>query len=862
GWDFTSKTAGGDNIPEDDLGHGTHIAGIIAAVTNNNIGITGLSNKLKILPIKVLNKNEEAGGKGENGSLTDRIAKGLLFAIKSGAKVINMSLGWPLILDTNYLRETIKEVLRNNITIVAAAGNNNNNSPIFPCAYKGVICVGSINVDGNISGFSNYGGYVDVLAPGDDILSTIPLSMDSDYFSVKGYDLKNGTSQASPFIAGIAGILKGINPDISEDEIKARIFKSAKKFNNTGVKFTSFGAANLKNAIQEQQSPVILPLFKDINSIDLLPNSKEFKFSLDIKNFWGEAKNIKLIIKELSGNFILSNDQINLESLKEGETKEIFIQGECKNWELDNNLNLEIEVWIENKLSGTFRNDFLVSRSIVNSTDLAYAPIMPEGISGKIGTEKDGAPFPLIRTVLDKHFILKYPVYYLAENLTEEEKTKGLRIEIIKYLNGSFKEIENDIIIPNGTKLLSVILNDSNYDGTPDLFITSLGENDGKPFLIYSYFGMDGRPLYGNRSHIKFIPESVVLNLKKLAFIPYEMEGLGKIAIPLFMEKGILPENERATSSWDTPDYSKSSHIYYLIPEKVGEEIEFKTKIIDNKKWTEKVKVQLNLEWNDDIFISDLLPQNLEEFQKGEANALITVGKNYFMQSYLLKINLKDGGKINPLKTDLLRMEGHMSLPTINLNGGTNYFEGTSFVGQYTDTTITISHLADEIYSNIFRQDNQRDHILGPIAVYKKNGELFTFFQTKSKLKLHRFRKGEKETISEKPITRFSFLPGILFTESFYPIVKGNKEAALPALYIDATQISRKDIYILTLDKNNQVISPIKYNIRVPNNCKSMNPVPFGEDGTFSFALFCLEETIGSGSELKEKWGLRFLKLK
>ncbi|MFI5392031.1 MAG: S8 family serine peptidase, partial [Bacteriovoracales bacterium] len=132
GWDFTSKTAGGDNIPEDDLGHGTHIAGIIAAVSNNNIGISGLSNKLKILPIKVLNKNEEAGGKGENGSLTDRIAKGFLFAIKSGAKVINMSLGWPLILDTNYLRETIKEVLKNNITIVAAAGNNNNNSPIFP----------------------------------------------------------------------------------------------------------------------------------------------------------------------------------------------------------------------------------------------------------------------------------------------------------------------------------------------------------------------------------------------------------------------------------------------------------------------------------------------------------------------------------------------------------------------------------------------------------------------------------------------------------------------------------------------------------------------------------------------------------
>jgi hypothetical protein len=339
------------------------------------------------------------------------------------------------------------------------------------------------------------------------------------------------------------------------------------------------------------------------------------------------------------------------------------------------------------------------------------------------------------------------------------------------------------------------------------------------------------------------------------------MPELGKIAIPLFMEHGTLPENERTSSSWDTPDFSKSKHLYYLFPELVDGEMIFKTKVIDSKKWEEKVKAELNLEWNDDIFIMDLLPQNLDEFQKGKAQALITVGKNYFLRSYLLTLNL-NGGNLNPLKSDLIRIEGHMSLPTVNLDGGPNFYEGTSFVGQYTNTTITISHLANEIISNIFRQDNLRDHILGPIAAYKKNGVYFTFFQTKSKLKLHKFRKGERESISEKPITRFSFLPGNLFTESFYPIVKGNKEAALPALYIDATQISRKDIYILTLDKNNQVVSPIRYNIRVPNNCKSMNPVPFGEDGTFSFALFCLEETSGQGLEKKDKWGLRFLKLK
>lgn len=858
GWDFTSKTPGGDNNPEDDLGHGTHVAGIIAAVSDNKIGISGLSNKIKILPVKVLNKNENAGGKGENGSLTDRIAKGLLFSIKSGAKVINMSLGWPLILDTNYLRETIKEVLKNNITIVAAAGNNNNNSPIFPCAYKGVICVGSINVDGTISGFSNYGGYVDVLAPGDDILSTSPMSMNPNFFSVKGYDFKNGTSQASPLIAGIAAVLKGINPEIGEDEIKSRIFKSAKKFDETGHKFTSFGAASLRGSLQGTKSPLILPLFKDVNSIDLQPNSKKFNFPLEVKNFWEEAEDVKIIYKELGGNFLFSSNQINLGPIKEGETKKIAIQGECKNLELDNNLDLEVEVWIGNKLSGTFRNNFLVSRSVVGSQELTYVPLNAEGITGKLASEKDGKPTPLLRTVTDLHFLLKYPIYYLGESVSEEGKEKGLKIELLKYGEGTFNKIENDIFISNGTKLLSILTLDANYDGIPDLFISSMTEKEGKQAITYSYYAMNGTPLYGEHSHIKFIPESVIVNVKKLVFMPVEMAGMGKMAIPLFMEDGLLPLDDRTTSSWDTPDESKSRHLYYLLPELKDGELVFKTKVLDHKKWEKKIKEELNLEWNDDIFIMDLLPQNFEESQKGEAKALVTVGKNYFTKSYILNLNLKDGGKLKPLKTDFLRMEGHLSRSIVNLDGGPNHYEGTSFVGQYTNTTISISYFADEVISNIFRQDNQRDHILGPIAAYKKNGEFFTFFQTKSKLKLHRFIPGEEATVSERPITRFSFLPGHIFTESFYPIIKGSKENAMPALYIDATQISRNDIYILTVNENNQVVSPIKYNIRVPDNCKSMNPVPFGEKRTFSFALFCLEES----AEKKEKWGLRFLKLK
>jgi len=204
GWNVTDS--GDSNRPIDDTGHGTHVAGIIAAVAGNGIGIEGAgAPQVRILPIKVTWKDDKGIG------LAIRMTNAVKYATAMRADIINLSLGWPSSADTQDLRDALQNALNQGAVIVAAAGNNTTDQPIFPCAVSGVICVGSIAPDGSLSSFSNYGGHVDLLAPGSQILSLIPTQISPEQFSLRGYDYKSGTSQAAPFVSAAYSFINLIN---------------------------------------------------------------------------------------------------------------------------------------------------------------------------------------------------------------------------------------------------------------------------------------------------------------------------------------------------------------------------------------------------------------------------------------------------------------------------------------------------------------------------------------------------------------------------------------------------------------------------------------------------------------------------
>lgn len=184
----------------DGHGHGTHVAGIAAAVTNNLTGIAGVAWENKILPIKVLNDN------GEGSSF--EVASGIRWAVDNGASVLNMSLG-----DYHHsqvLQDAIQYAHQQGAVLIAASGNDNVQDPMYPAHYDEVLTVGAVNDNRERAIFSNYGKHIDVAAPGEHIPSTFP---DNNYV------IMSGTSMAAPHVAGLAGLIRSLNPHLSNVDV-------------------------------------------------------------------------------------------------------------------------------------------------------------------------------------------------------------------------------------------------------------------------------------------------------------------------------------------------------------------------------------------------------------------------------------------------------------------------------------------------------------------------------------------------------------------------------------------------------------------------------------------------------------------
>jgi serine protease len=205
--------AGTEGVSTDPNGHGTHVAGTIAAVTGNGTGVTAVAPHAKILPIRAL----DADGAGY---MSDT-ATGIVYATDHGADVINMSLGGTE--SSAAVSNAISYARSKGVVVVAAAGNSRaNGSPTsYPAADDGVIAVASTTSDDVYSSFSNRGDYIDVAAPGSAIISTYPQASGSAYVSM------SGTSMAAPHVAAIAALLKSYNADLTPDQIQQAMQTSA-----------------------------------------------------------------------------------------------------------------------------------------------------------------------------------------------------------------------------------------------------------------------------------------------------------------------------------------------------------------------------------------------------------------------------------------------------------------------------------------------------------------------------------------------------------------------------------------------------------------------------------------------------------
>ncbi|MDP3149807.1 MAG: S8 family peptidase, partial [Ignavibacteria bacterium] len=244
GWDFTDRTGfpfdstGGDylvwdNYPmdENNFSHGTSVAGIIAATSNNGIGISGIAPKLKVMNLRAFDPD----GYGEE----DDVAAAILYAINNGAKIINMSFG-----DVSYsyvLRDVIRYVYSQNVVMVASSGNSNSTELHYPSSYDEVISVGNSTQDDYVSANSNYGSTLDLVAPGTDIITT---ARKNTYASF------SGTSASAPFVSAAAGLILS-QKSFSNEEVKQILKSTCDDINSSGWDIKSgAGRLNLFKALK------------------------------------------------------------------------------------------------------------------------------------------------------------------------------------------------------------------------------------------------------------------------------------------------------------------------------------------------------------------------------------------------------------------------------------------------------------------------------------------------------------------------------------------------------------------------------------------------------------------------------------
>ncbi|MCT8138144.1 peptidase S8 [Anaerobacillus sp. CMMVII] len=216
----------------DEHGHGTHVAGITAAATNNIIGIAGVSWANPLLPVKVLNEKAEG--------TAFEVAQGIRWATDNGAKVINMSLGDTF--NSKIMHDAIRYAYKKDVVLIAAAGNDNVETPMYPAAYEEVIAVSAVDNNRHKAIFSNYGNHVDVTAPGEHIPSTFPDN---------AYVMMSGTSMAAPHVAGLAGLIRSIKPELTNTDVAEIIRSTATDIGPLGFDpYYGYGEINVVKALQ------------------------------------------------------------------------------------------------------------------------------------------------------------------------------------------------------------------------------------------------------------------------------------------------------------------------------------------------------------------------------------------------------------------------------------------------------------------------------------------------------------------------------------------------------------------------------------------------------------------------------------
>jgi subtilisin family serine protease len=851
GWNVTARVVStdkvwGDNDASDKIGHGTHVAGIIGARSDDGDGISGVIDNVQIIPVKVITASptepvrlkEVANPRAESGidlngvpspkesspssekGLGDLVARGMLYAIRSGAQVINMSLGWPADVDSNLMRQMIDLARSRGILIVAASGNDGTDALIRPCVFEGVICVASHDPDGAISHFSNHGAGVDIAAPGLNILSLFPTTMNSRVFTDRvGYDLKSGTSMASPFIAGLLGRL--INGGFSGDEARARLLVSARpvasneRVHRAHEMIVQTGNADLAAAFAAKEQPLILPTSKLAVSAKWDRQQRTVPVKLRFENAWGEAKSVSIqmrIAGSAGQDVKIQPASISAANWKSGEQREFDLSLAILSERLESELRVELQVTSTDAHSGLTKTEKRYVSIEVTSTPASNdRELETRSISGDANAISNLAKGNL-RSVLsldgrnEQDFIslLSSPTGLRLSLLTQEKSSYALRgVQDLPATSGD---------------LLALQRIDLDGDGSSDyVMIWRQAPKPGKqtPTFLFRFFDGSLKPLAmtfdGKTAAEAEYDNSVAVIADTFQWISV---GNGR-KVPAWITRGTTPESEVAAyDPWNpTPIDFPDFRIYY---------------------WGAKGLATISM--GDKIPVA-FFPASPEEMRSGRRRAMWLIGNGTDATYEMTEISNLKSTEVGAIDFGgYRRLRSTMMAPIFDANStGSKAAGETMGVGFYSNSYRSASRVSAYVpnqgllFDKILTPMSQTDAVGLVLAAFSGSSLTSVISQTIYEMQYEDIRTGEKATASLK---RFSFMPEFFFQRLFFPVLGDDSQGGrdrLPMIYLAQGLGTGNSIEVLApryeSGKLQGFVRPARLRLVAPRGCESMGNV-------------------------------------
>ncbi|MCX7978700.1 MAG: S8 family serine peptidase, partial [Bdellovibrionaceae bacterium] len=833
----------------------------IIAAARDGWGVNGVSTNVRLLPVQVIGESPaepvkplslslgptEEGREGLTRSLGDLVARGVIYAVRSGAKIINFSLGWPQARDSQYMRDIIAWAQQQGVIIVAAAGNDSTQALLRPCAYPGVICVGSHGPDGAPSHFTNFGSGVDLLAPGTNILSTFPMSRRPVRFrSTLGFEFLSGTSQAAPFVAGAVAEL--LARGVPTSEILPRLISASRPikeklpllsgpahFSRDEVrsgrqpdeKFFFGGLLDISGSLEVNPTPLLGLTSKEKISVIWDRKSRIIRVPVRLKNLWSD-----LDVKELSFKLehlrdsVIRPDIIGFEEM--GSKNSFWRTGEERLFQLVFSVpEPEVEktrIPSENPVRILPMYRRLPLRPLVIESEI-IVPVQPEMKDFDISSYPiEGLPqrrlslLPVESVYDDQTFRRDY----LA--IAQDRKSWQLWVLAFdgqRYLARGGRKFR---ILGDENRVREQVIARMDYDldGEMDYVLGLLDEgdlnkDDSIPEIQFIVFGFNGE-----------IKDQFLFKAEQ-ADIPYEFQWaiVDGVRRPAWVGYGRDPQRKRGLRDrWENPENREKRELRFYWLDREG-----------------KLKA---LPKQGDWKAVDLLEPSLQQKINGEIPVLFARNLGTSAKpSYLF--DFARGVFSNTTVVDfrpLISKESYRNFldtrvdKILNLNIDRDEYAGNFFFGEgiYRQQQLSLVEGPQVEHFALTALRRDVDSALWVRAVFSGKSRKGAFVLTNSEIQYHDLLSGE---VVSSSLERYTFFPDMLMTNLYFPTTvtdKDNASEKFPALFTAETSALSRGVRLLVPvfasdGRVQDLVTPARLRLQSVGGCRPLETPVFTEEG-------------------------------